>query len=52
MQGIKDIALFIFWIDNEKAIALRAAMEEKRQLSKEKQQLISQVNNNSAGKAI
>ena len=44
MQGIKDIASFIFWVDNKKAKAIQAAIDKKRELSKEKLLIMNQVN--------
>ena len=43
MQGIKEIAGLIFWLDNKKAKYIKAAIAEEREIPKEKQLINNQI---------
>ena len=44
MQGIKEIAGLIFWVDNRKSKYLKAAIAKERKIPKEKQLINNQLN--------
>ncbi len=44
MQGIKEIAGLVFWVDNKKSNYLKAAISKERMIPKEKQMINNQLN--------
>ena len=49
MQGVREIANFIFWMDNTKHILVDDAMENKRMMPKDKRIILEQIQDENPG---